>query len=204
VVPATFGYLALATPVVRLLLQHGVMRASSTHLLAGVLVYFSVGLFPFCAFQLLLRAFYAMQDTRTPALINVGENAIFIAGNVLLFRYLSVGGLALSNGIAYTFASAAALVILRRRLRGLDGRRLAGVLARILVAGLAAGGTAYVVSRLVEERLGVAGFGPQFLQVGGAAFAGALAFLGLAMAFRLEELQMIRRVVVGSIARGGR
>jgi putative peptidoglycan lipid II flippase len=204
VVPATFAYLALATPVVRLLLQHGVMRASSTHLLARVLVYFSVGLFPFCAFQLLLRAFYAMQDTRTPALINVGENAIFIAGNVLLFRYLDVGGLALSNGIAYTFASAAALVILRRRLRGLEGRRLAGVLARIVVAGLAAGGTAYVVSRLVEQRLGAAGFGPEFLQVGGAAFAGLLAFLGLAVAFRLEELQMIRRVVVARIGRGGR
>jgi putative peptidoglycan lipid II flippase len=204
VVPATFGYLALATPMVRLLLQHGVMQPSSTHLLSRVLVYFSIGLFPFCAFQLLLRAFYAMQDTRTPALINVGENAIFIAGNVLLFRYLSVGGLALSNGIAYTFASIAALVILRRRLRGLEGRRLAGVLGRILVAGIAAGGAAYAVSRLVEHQLGTGGFGPEFLQVGGAAIAGLASFLALAMAFRLEELQMIKRLVVARIGRSAR
>src|SRR6266498_2894094 len=67
VVPAAFGYLALAVPIVRLLLQHGVMRAQSTELLAKVLQAFSIGLFSFCAFQLFLRGFYAMQDTRTPA-----------------------------------------------------------------------------------------------------------------------------------------
>ncbi|HEX9236964.1 MAG TPA: murein biosynthesis integral membrane protein MurJ, partial [Actinomycetota bacterium] len=120
VVPATFGYLALATPVVRLLLQHGVMHAESTELLAGVLVYFSIGLFAFSSFQLLLRAFYAMQDTRTPALINIAANAVNIAANIVFFRYLQVEGLALGHAAAYTFASIAAIAILSRRLGGLD------------------------------------------------------------------------------------
>lgn len=203
VVPATFGYLALAVPIVRLLLQHGVMRASSTDLLAKVLVYFALGLFPFCAFQLLLRAFYAMQDTRTPALINMGENAIFIAGNVLLFRYLSVGGLALSNGIGYGFASVAALVVLRRRLHGLDGRHLVGVLAQVLVAGLAAGGAAFVAAGVVGNAFGTTRLGPQLLQVGGGAFAGVAAFVALALAFRLEELRMVRTLLLSRV-RGGR
>jgi putative peptidoglycan lipid II flippase len=203
VVPATFGYLALATPMIRLLLQHGVMRADSTHLLSRVLVFFSLGLFPFCAFQLLLRAFYAMQDTRTPALINVGENVIFIAGNIVLVRYLSVGGLALSNGIGYTFASAVALVILRRRLRGLEGRRISGALARILVAGVAAGATAYGVSRILASSLGSGHLPSELAQVGGAALTGLLVFLALAVAFRLEELQMIKRVVLARV-RGSR
>jgi len=203
VVPATFGYLALSTPMIRLLLQHGVMQPSSTRLLSRVLIFFSIGLFPFCAFQLLLRAFYAMQDTRTPALINVGENLIFIAGNLILVRYLSVGGLALSNGIGYTFASVVALLILRRRLRGLDGRRLSVVLGRILVAGVAAGGTAYAVSRVVASSLGPTGLGSELAQVLGAAAAGLAVFLALALLFRLEELEMIKRVVLAR-ARGGR
>jgi putative peptidoglycan lipid II flippase len=203
VVPATFGYLALAVPVVRLLLQHGVMRADSTQLLARVLVYFAVGLFPFCGFQLLLRAFYAMQDTRTPALINIGENAIFIAGNVVLFRYLSVGGLALSNGIGYTFASIVALGILRRRLHGLDGRRVAGDLAKIAVAGVAAGVAAFGIARWSAAAFGTTSLAPQLLQVG-AGLVGALAvFFGLAVAFRLEELQMIKDLVVSRGRTGG-
>jgi putative peptidoglycan lipid II flippase len=180
------------------------MRASSTDLLATVLVYFSLGLFPFCAFQLLLRAFYAMQDTRTPALINVGENAIFIAGNVVLFRYLSVGGLALSNGIGYSFASVVALLVLRRRLHGLDGRALAGVLARILVAGAAAGAAALVASRAMGAAVATGGFGPELLQVGAAALAGVFVFLGMAVAFRLEELRMIKSLVLARVRSGVR
>lgn len=202
VVPATFGYLALAVPMVRLLLQHGVTQARSTELLAHVLVFFALGLFPFCAFQLLLRAFYAMQDTRTPALINVGENAVFIAGNVLLFRYLKVGGLALSNGIGYTFASVVALVVLRRRLHGLEGRRLSGVLLRILVSGVAGGAAAFAVATWLGRTLGTTGVGNELVQVGGGGLAGAGVFLALAVAFQLEELQLLRSLVRGRI--GGR
>src|SRR5207253_7831395 len=114
VVPAAFGYLALAEPIVRLLLQHGVTHAGSTHLLASVLELFSIGLFPFCAFQLFLRAFYAMQNTRTPALINVAAVGLNTAVNVIYFRYLKVEGLALGHATAYTFAAAIAAVILRK------------------------------------------------------------------------------------------
>ncbi len=201
VVPATFGYLALARPVVRLLLQHGVMSGGSTDLLANVLVFFSVGLFPFCAFQLLARAFYAMQDTRTPALINIGENAVFVVLNVVLFRYLSVKGLALSNGIAYAFASLAALVILRRRLRGLDGRRMAPSLAVIAVAGVASGAAALAVSEAVSHELGVVSLGPQLLQVVGGVAAGVLVFVAMARAFGLEELDMVRGLVRSVVGR---
>ncbi|HYU58439.1 MAG TPA: murein biosynthesis integral membrane protein MurJ, partial [Actinomycetota bacterium] len=97
VVPAAFGYIALATPIVRLLLQHGVTRSQSTELLSHVLVMFSVGLFSFSSFQLLLRAFYAMQNTKTPAMINVAAVAINVVVDVVLFRYLRVEGLALGH-----------------------------------------------------------------------------------------------------------
>ena len=70
---------------------------SGTELLAGVLQFFSLGLFSFCAFQLFLRAFYAMQDTRTPALINLFAVGLNTAVNFLYYRYLGVEGLALGH-----------------------------------------------------------------------------------------------------------
>jgi putative peptidoglycan lipid II flippase len=201
VVPAAFGYLALATPIVRLLLQHGVTTRESTELLAGVLMFFSLGLFSFSSFQLFLRSFYAMQDTRTPALINVFAVGLNTAVNFVYFRYLRVEGLALGHATAYTFASITAAVILRRRLGGLDGRRLAGSLARILLAGLATGGAAFLASRLLGQAVGTASLGPQLVQVGGGVAAGLAAFLAAAALLRIEELQMIRRLV---LARRGR
>ena len=134
VVPAALGYLALASPIVRLLLEHGVAGEQSTALVAGVLQVFSLGLFSFSAFQVLLRAFYAMQDTRTPALINVFAVGLNTLVNLLYFRYLKVEGLALGHATAYTFAAATAALILRRRVGGLEGRRLVRGLGEALAA----------------------------------------------------------------------
>jgi putative peptidoglycan lipid II flippase len=196
VVPAAFGYLALATPVVRLLLQHGVMQAPSTKLLSSVLIFFSFGLFSFSSFQLLLRAFYAMQDTRTPALINIAAVALNTAVNFLFFRYLEVEGLALGHATAYTFASIAATLILSRRLGGLPWGPIGSALGRTLVAGGATGAAAWLVSRAIGSALGTAALGAQLLQVVGGIGAGLAAFLLLATLLEIEELRLIKRLAV--------
>jgi putative peptidoglycan lipid II flippase len=195
VIPAAFGYIALARPIVRLLLQHGATQSGSTELLANILQVFSLGLFSFCTFQLLLRAFYGMQNTRTPALINVFAVGLNTAVNFIYFRYLKVEGLALGHATAYTFAAITAAVLLRRRLGGLEGRRLAVPLLKILLGGVATGVAAFLVSRLVARTLGTASFGPQLLQVTGGVAAGVGAFLAVAVAFQMQELQLIRQVV---------
>jgi putative peptidoglycan lipid II flippase len=173
------------------------MGRQSTELVAGVLTVFSLGLFSFSSFQMTLRAFYAMQDTRTPALINVVAVALNTAVNVLYFRYLQVEGLALGHATAYTFAALTALTILSRRLGGLEWRALGRSLAQIVMAGVATGAAAWSVSRLVARTIGTASLGPQLLEVGGGVVAGLGAFLALAWAFRLQELQYLRRLVPG-------
>jgi putative peptidoglycan lipid II flippase len=201
IVPAAFGYIALSRPIVRLLLEHGVTHAKSGELLAGILRMFSLGMFSFCLFQLLLRAYYGMQDTRTPALINVFAVGLNTAVNFVYFRYLKVEGLALGHATAYTFAAATAAIMLRRRLGGLEGRRLALPLAQILVGGLATGGAALLASRLSAQALGTASFGPQLVQVSAGVVAGLGAFLAVALAFRMEELRLIANLVRGRLGR---
>ena len=86
--PAALGYLALAGPIVRLLLEHGVVTEESTSLLIPVLMVFVLGLVPFSTFQLVLRAFYALQDTRTPFLVNLVAVGVNVVVNLLLFNLL--------------------------------------------------------------------------------------------------------------------
>ncbi|HXF36354.1 MAG TPA: murein biosynthesis integral membrane protein MurJ, partial [Actinomycetota bacterium] len=132
VIPAAFGYLALSRPIVRLLLERGETGPADSALIAGVLSAFALGLFSFSVFQLLLRAYYAMQDTRTPALVNVGAVSLNVAANVVLAVGLGLGarGLALGHATAYTAGALALGLLLRRRLGRIDGRRIAASLAR--------------------------------------------------------------------------
>ncbi|MEX1045885.1 MAG: murein biosynthesis integral membrane protein MurJ [Actinomycetota bacterium] len=194
VVPAAFGYLVLAEPITRLLFQHGVTTAVSTDLVASVLVFFSFGLFSFSAFQLLLRAFYAMQDTRTPALVNVGAAAVNIGANLLLFFTFSLGvrGLALGHAIGYTFAAAVSILIMRRRLEGMDGREVVAGMGRTLIAAAATAGAAWLSSKGLARAFGTAGVFAQAVQVLGSVLAGLLVFVVAAIALRMEEFEVIK------------
>ena len=196
VVPAAFGYLALSLPIVRLLLEHGVTGGGSTELIAGVLVYFAVGLFSFSTFQLFLRAFYAQQDTRTPALINIFAVALNTAVNLIFVRYLGVEGLALGHATAYTFAALVAGIVMHRRLRGLDGRRLILALARILAAGALTGGAAFMAARTVGKAIDVGTLPGQVAQVTAGLAAGGVAFLAAAAALRIRELSLLKEALL--------
>ena len=198
VVPAALGYLVLAVPIVRLLLQHGVTRPRSTDLVAGILVFFSIGLFSFSTFQLLLRAYYSMQDTRTPALVNIAAVGLNVIVDLLFVLALGMGvrGLALGHATAYTFGSIALLALIRRRLGGIDGRRILSGLSRTLLAGGVTAGVAWLASRAIGGWVGTSTLGGQAAQVLGAVAAGILAFLATALMLRVDEVDVVRRQFV--------
>jgi putative peptidoglycan lipid II flippase len=201
VIPAAAGYLVLAEPIVRLLIEHGVATGASTDLVASVLTFFAVGLFQFSAFMLSLRAFYAMQDTRTPALINVFAVGLNTVANLVLFPILGVRGLALGHALAYTFAATTAVVILRRRLGGLEGRDLARGLARVLAAAALTGAGAWGASALISRTVGADTLIEQIVQVGAGVLGGLIIFVGAALLFRMEELELVKRTVMGRLRR---
>jgi putative peptidoglycan lipid II flippase len=201
VVPAAAGYLVLSEPIVRLLLQHGVATGQSTDLVASVLTFFAIGLFPFSAFMLFLRAFYAMQDTRTPALINVVAVTLNTAANFALFPVLGVQGLALGHAVAYGFAAVAAGLLLRRRLGGLEGRSLARGLGKIAVAAALTAAASWGAARLMLTLVGADTFGEQLIQVGAGVLAGIIIFLGAALLFRMEELTLVKRAMFARMRR---
>ena len=138
-----------------------------------------------------------MQDTRTPALVNVVAVAINTAANVIFFRYLGVKGLALGHATAYTFAAIASGLILRGRLHGIDGRRILRSATRILVASIATGLAAWGTSLVSARLAGTSALAGQVLQVSTSLVVGVLVFVAVASALRVEELSMLRRLVPG-------
>ncbi|HEX6263334.1 MAG TPA: murein biosynthesis integral membrane protein MurJ [Actinomycetota bacterium] len=193
VVPAAAGYMVLARPIVRLLLEHGVTTAESTELLAGVLTYFALGLFSFSAFMLFLRGFYAMQDTRTPMLVNIFAVSLHTGVNFILFPLMGVEGLALGHAAAYTFAAIVSAVILRRRLGGLEGGSLLAGLGKVVAAAGLTAAASWGAARLAARAFGVDTLTDQIIQVGVGVLAGLIIFIVAALLFRMEELHLLKR-----------
>lgn len=143
--PAAVGLFMLRTPIVQLLFQRGAFDARSTELTAWALAFYSIGLVGHSVVEIASRAFYALHDTRTPVLfgalamgLNIGLSFVFAA----LFAergWAPHGGLALANSLATTLEMFALLGLMRRRLSGLDSKRLLASSARTAGASAAMG-----------------------------------------------------------------
>ena len=195
VLPAAVGYFVLGEAIVRLMLEHGVMTPRSTELVGGVLRFFVLGLVPFSLFQLYLRVFYALQDTRTPFLINCAAVVINIAINVPMFALMGVKGLAAGHALAYVFGSIAQGRALSRAIGGLDARRVLNSLWRIAAAALAMGVVVWAISNAVERTVNVADLTGQIAAVAWPVLGGLVSYLLFARLFKIEELGYVRSLV---------
>jgi putative peptidoglycan lipid II flippase len=196
ILPSAAGLIALALPLCGLLFEHFNAGATDATLIAHTLQGFAVGLPFFSTFQLLTRTFYSMQDTRTPAVVNIAAAVVNIAADLLFAIGLGWGipGMALGYSVSYLVGTAVLLAILHGRLHGLDGPRVTRTLAKAFLAAAVSGALAYGASKLVEGA--VAGTLGELLTVTAGVAVGVLAFVVTALIVRIEEVEDIRGVVL--------
>ena len=140
VVPAALVLAVLGTPLAEGVFGYGSTSIASARYVGEIFAVFSLGLLPYMLFQLLLRVFYAMHDSRTPALISVITMVINITANLVALAVLPpqhvVAGLGAGFGLANLVGSVIAWRVLSRRVGGLDGRRVGSALVRMHAAAI--------------------------------------------------------------------
>jgi len=203
-IPAAAGYLVLAGPIVALLAGHGAVRGVELPVLARILAGFAIGLPFFSAFQLMTRTLYAMHDSRTPALVNIGVAVVNISADLLLAFawHRGVTGLALGHAVSYVFGSALLFVIVRRRLHGADERRIGTTIAKTLLAAVVTAAAAAGVSAAVGIALDVDRTFVRLVQVTASVAAGVLVFLACALIFGIHEVDEVKEALLGRLRRG--
>ncbi len=144
-IPATVGLVLLRREIIEVLFQHGEFDAASTALTAWALPFFAIGLSAFAMVKVIVPAFYALQDTRTPVKIAFIAMFLNIGLNFLFIRPLQNGGPALATSLSALFNSVALLVIFCRRYGAFGIGEIVRSIARFAVASAALGLVAYVM-----------------------------------------------------------
>ena len=127
-----------------LLFGYGAATPQQAGLMGLIVSVFMTGLLPFTLFYVLLRGFYALEDTRTPFWVTVGFSVVFLGLAYPLFMVApraggaQVAAIALAYSLSYWVGLAAAWWILARRLGSLESGRTAWVLVRLVIAALLA------------------------------------------------------------------
>lgn len=205
--PASAILGVLALPVLRALFQRGAFNAASAALTTEALSAYALGLAGFAAAEVIVRAFFAMQDTRTPVIVGIAAVAFNIGiGWSFLRLGMGLSGLGLAFSLANLFEAALLLVLLGRRLGGLE-RDFFHATGAMILATLACALTLALLYRASFVALPLVAPGdtyrwpgdflPLLVWLAGATTAGVLAYAGVAALFRVPEFG-------AAIARGQR
>ena len=190
VLPAAFGYLFLAGPVIALLLRHGAFGAGNADLTGQLLALLALGLPGYCTYLLCIRALQAMRDTRTAFFVYLVENGLNVLLAFVLTGAIGARGLSLSLSIAYSVSAVGVLVVVRRKMGGLGGPAVGRYAWRSFMLSVAMGAVVAVVTAAVGSSSG-AGL---LVRVGAGVVCGAGTYaLGAVLAASLQGWQTSRR-----------
>ncbi len=197
VIPAAAGLIILREPIVRVLFEHRAFNSDSTALTAWPLLFYALGLPAVAGVRVLIQGFFAVQDTRSPA---IGAGVALVANVVLcavLVSPLGHGGLALAPAIASYMNFVVIYLLFRRKEGRLEERRLlASVAKSMLAAAVMSAGCWYLLQTPMLD------FSNSFLELAAglavAILAGVLLYAAAAWALRSEELRGIIRLMAGT------
>ena len=194
-VPMAIGLMVLGEPLIRLFFERGEFTADMTRMTAFALVFYAIGLAGHATVEIVDRVFYAIHDTGTPVKAAGVAFAINLTLSVILMSTaLNYRGLALANSLAALAEAALLLVLIGRRLNGLDLRGVLTSLSRTVVASLVMGITIAALPRVMVNAFGLPASFELVVVIGLVALAGATVYLVLAYLLRSEELRVLLRL----------
>lgn len=193
-VPSIIGLYILAEPIVRLLFEHGSFVARDTVWTARALHLYLLGL-GFAGVDFLLNyAFYARQDTRTPAIVGILAVGVYLVVALVLIQPFGFLGLVLADSAKHIGHACVMWVLMIRAVGSLHGE---GIRSTVWKSALASGlmaivlwlATQWLVASLPESFLG------RILVVAAAVTLGAAVYAGGLWLLRVEEVALIARMV---------
>ncbi len=208
VIPAALGLMVLAWPAVKLLFFHGATTKSGAEAIMLALVLYLPGTL-FAAFdQVLIFAFYARQNTKTPQIVGVLAVGIYFIVALSLFQSLEMAGLVIANSAQFIFHTLVMILITRRMLAGqpLDDGRFVRTLKVSTGVGILMAGVAGLLALALSVGLpgasgGVAGLLRETMILAVPAAVGAVIYAVGLFYFQIDEAWIIRRRVVRVFSR---
>ncbi|NLO89845.1 MAG: murein biosynthesis integral membrane protein MurJ [Clostridia bacterium] len=197
--PITVGAVVLRQPIVSLLFERGQFDSRATVMTASALMFYSLGMVFYGYRDVLNRAFYSFQDTKTPMINGVITVGLNIMLNIVLVKYMQHNGLALATSLSAAVMTLLLMTNLRKKIAGIGGRKLRAVFLKSAAASLLMGLAVYGFSILTAEHIVSSGKLIGLLILGLEIGFGALLYFALVYIFKVGEVNWFITMVRNKI-----
>jgi putative peptidoglycan lipid II flippase len=202
ILPATVGLWVMARPIVRLIFEHGAFTATDTVAVVAALRLYLVGLVFAAVDWPLNYAFYAQQDTRTPAAIGVAAVVVYLVVALALLQPLSYLGLVLADSAKHAAHAVTMAILLRRRVGGLGSQEVIGSASYAAGAALAMGGITGLAIAWLEPALPIGTLLGNLTSVVAGGLLALASYGAITFFLRMEESRRLWMAVTSRLQRG--
>ncbi|MBO1266316.1 murein biosynthesis integral membrane protein MurJ [Proteiniclasticum sp. SCR006] len=188
IIPATVGAMVLARPIIDLLFLRGQFDEAAAEMTAQALFFYALGMIAFGLREVFSRVFYAYKDTKTPtynAMIGVSLNIVL---NLILSRFLGIGGLALGTSISAAVTTYLLVRSLRKKMVHFGLRDTMRKIVKITFASLVMGAAAYGLMEILSSQMS-----SNLSLTISILLSGALYFV-LILSLRIDEVRNVMRL----------
>lgn len=154
VIPATIGAMCFAELLVKLLFGRGAFNSQAVSMTSNALFYYSIGMLGFGLRDIISRAFYSLQDTKTPMVNAAIAMAMNIVLNIILSKFMGIGGLALATIISAIFCTVLLFISFRKKIGPFCMKNIAISFIKILCASLVMGVIAKLLYDILFKNIG--------------------------------------------------
>jgi putative peptidoglycan lipid II flippase len=192
--PAMLGLILFRVPIVHLLFERGEFDSLATQGTADAVLFYAFGLWAFAGVRIVVPVFYAFQDTKTPVKIAIMAMLLNVILNLLLMGPLQHRGLALATSISAIFNFSFLILLLKRRIGRIDGKRILISHGKVVFAALPMILPFFWLSRQVIWASG-GNLGIKALSLSFAILASVLMYTVLQVILKSEEVFFIARLL---------
>lgn len=139
IIPMSIGVILLSHDIIKIIYERGEFTAHSTMLTSQALLYYAIGMIGYGLMEVLNKAFYAMQDSKTPMKISIVAIALNLALSITLVRVMGYTGLPLAASITSIIIGILMVVIINKKIPGIVEKKDIKEFAKILISAIAMG-----------------------------------------------------------------
>ena len=196
--PASVGLMALSEPISRLIFEWGKTTHVDTLQTAGALFFYAFGLCGFSAVKIATDGFYAFNNTRTPVIVSAFTVVVNILLNYVFIFHLRLDhrAIAFSTSCTTTLNFLALLILLHRKVGGLELRKVGILLAKVIASSIIMGTICWVMNSWIESRIGVDGIISRLTGVFVTIIVGVIALFGSCKLLKVKELDVLMNALL--------
>lgn len=193
VVPISILMIILRAQIVRIVLGTGSFDWQDTYYTAQVLGYFSISLVFQCLIPLIARAFYALEDTKTPVITSIFSFVLNIVLAIYLSASLGIEGIAIAFSASSILNLSLLVIVMYHKFPQLKKYKLSKFVFKVVLSSIIMGLLVYLSRNLLSLGVDMTKFIGIFLQLSFSFLIGVVIYFILSIIMKLPEAEILKK-----------